>query len=105
MRRALLLALVLPACSEPWGEAVIECRIAAGGGFERVCQLESRESDRGFEMIVRRPDGGFRRLLGTGASVEAADGAKQPRVIRLADGRLEADFGTDAYRVPPWVPE
>lgn len=105
MRRTFLLAMSVAACSEPWGQSRIDCRIGEAAAFERVCDLASRETDRGREMIVRRPDGGFRRLIGTGASVEAADGAEQPRVARRADGRVEVDFGADAYRLPPQVPE
>lgn len=100
MRRALLLVLVLPACADSSGPARIECRTSEDAAFERVCLLERRADGQDGAMIVRRPDGGFRRLVHTGAAVDAADGAEQPRVTRLGDGRLEVDFGADAYRVP-----
>lgn len=105
MRRAFLLALAVPACTEASDGTAIECRLGDAAVFGRTCTLERRETDRGLEMIVRRPDGGFRRLIGTGASIEAADGAEQPAVTRLADGRLEIEIGGDVYRVPPRVPE
>lgn len=105
MLRAYPVLLALAACSEPGGDARIECRLGEAGGFQRVCILSDRESERGHEMIVRRPDGGFRRLLGTAAGVEAADGAERPQVRRIADGRIEVDFGGDAYRLPPRGPE
>ena len=108
----LLAILALAACgraADPEAAAAdstkIECRLNSAAAFERVCTMEGREGDRGFEMIVRRPDGGFRRLRHTGASVEAADGAEPARVTRLPNQWLEVEIGGDAYRVPPWVPE
>ena len=109
---SLLAILALGACgrsadSEAAAEhtAKIECRLNGAAAFERVCTMEGGEDERGFEMTVRRPDGGFRRLRHTGSTVETADGAEPARVTRLSNHWLEVEIGGDAYRVPPWVPE
>lgn len=53
-----------------------------------------------MELVVHRPDGGFRRFeLGKAGSVAALDGADGVTVSALADGVTELTIGGDHYRV------
>lgn len=53
-----------------------------------------------MELVVHRPDGGFRRFeLGAAGSVAALDGADGVTVSPLAGGMTELAIGGDRYRV------
>ena len=111
--RTILLAtsLLLAACNDavPAGQADgadtgdgrIECRPAGAADFAPVCLLE-----RGGEMLtLRKPDGGFRRLVVAtdGRGVVAADGAEPAIVSVIGEGRIEVSIGGDAFRLPATV--
>lgn len=83
----------------------IECRIGEAQEFERFCSIETAESDAGPTLVVRKPDGGFRRLrvTGDGRGVVAADGAEQAQVTIIADDRIEVSIGGDTFRLPATV--
>ena len=101
-RRALLLVLVLPACADSPGPARIECRTNEDAAFERVCLLEGREDGQGGAMIVRRPDGGFRRFAldpeGRHMTVDGAD--EMSRTYDADNDRAEFAVDGDRYSVP-----
>jgi hypothetical protein len=115
MRQPLLFlaALALAACNQagPTGQASaeadnrIDCRIGNARQFERFCTIDYGESDAGRTLIVRKPDGGFRRLLVTadGRGVVAADGAETAQVTIIADDRIEVAIGGDTFRLPATV--
>ncbi|QAY78607.1 hypothetical protein [Sphingosinicella sp. BN140058] len=127
MRFALLLTLVLlSACSggddsananesallrapEPVGledgAERIECAVAGAEAFAPVCAVERRMTGEGLTLIVRAPNGGFRRLLVTrdGRGVVAADGAVPAKVSPIAANRIEVTIGGDRYRLPATV--
>ncbi len=76
----------------------IDCRVGAAADFERSCTMEAADGGR---LIVRKPDGGFRRLLRrTSDGFAAADGAEAAHVTRLRDGRFEVEIGGDRFRLP-----
>jgi len=116
MRFALPLSLLLAACgAEPPGEMTngaaapapgepdprIECRLGAATAFERLCSVEVAEEGERRVLTVRKPDGGFRRLvMAGGGQVAAADGAEQPRSSQMSDGRTEVSIGGDIFRLP-----
>ena len=83
----------------------IECRIGNDTEFERFCTIEQGESEAGHILIVRKPDGGFRRFLVTsdGRGVAAADGAEPAMVTIIADDRIEVAIGGDTFRLPATV--
>ena len=83
----------------------IECRIAGAEAFERFCTIEQEDSEQGRVLIVRKPDGGFRRLLvaDDGRGVVAADGAEPARVTIVADDRIEVSLGGDTFLLPATV--
>lgn len=83
----------------------IECRIGGTADYERFCTLERSDGEGGRTLTLRKPDGGFRRLLvtGDGRGVVAADGAEPARVTIIADDRIEVEIGGDAFRLPATV--
>ena len=100
-----LTALLLAACSGEAGDPAaqlsgdpaekVECAVAGASGFTPVCTLERLDDG----LVVRHPDGGFRRLaFGEGDNrIRPADGAEAVRWRELADGRLEVVIGQDRY--------
>lgn len=96
---ALLPALLGCGDSRP-GEASserIDCAIEGAAAFEPVCTLE-RSAD-GRTLILRAPDGGFRRIAVTEDGLTAADGAEPARVTELRSGLLEVAIAGDRYRI------
>ena len=63
--------------------------------------MERVARDGQSEIIVRHPDGAFRRFaLGVpGRGIVTADGAEQAEITRH-DGFVEARVGSDRYRFP-----
>ena len=117
MRPILLPMLLLTACGEAAPNAGsrtetaapddghIECRIGAATEYERFCTVEFADSETGRTLTVRKPDGGFRRLLVTadGRGVVAADGAEPAQVMLIDDDRIEVAIGGDSFRLPATV--
>ena len=117
-----MLPLLLAACSQQSGDrgamanAIdnaqaaasdddrIECA-AGSAAFARDCTVERTEAADGLILTVRRPDGGFHRLLvvSDGRGVIAADGAETARVAVIGDGRIEVAIGGNRYRLPATV--
>lgn len=105
--RALALLILLGACSqEAPGDplpqaATIECALAGSGEFTPDCTLERDARGELKMVIVRHPDGGFRRLeVGVeGRGIVAADGA-DIAVVTQGDGVAEVAIGQDRYRLP-----
>jgi hypothetical protein len=79
----------------------IECRFGGATQFERNCTIE-REGAGGAILVIRKPDGGFRRLriVSDGRGVVAADGAEPARVTILANDLIEVEIGGDRFRLP-----
>lgn len=112
MRAAAGVALALlaaGACSQgaeappPDPDSLIECAIDSTA-FARECTVERHVTDGALTLVVRHPDGGFRRfeVLTDGRGVATADGADLAQV-RLADGGIEVTVGEDRYRLPATV--
>jgi hypothetical protein len=109
MRRLAAILLLLASCGgPPSAESVesdsrtIECRPAGAAAYAANCTLESAPSADGSVLTLRKPDGGFRRLLlaDDERGLVAADGAEQPGVALLPDGRIEVALGGDRFRLP-----
>ena len=114
MRAALLLTLLLPlAACQPTGQqnatleadGRIDCRIANDDQFQRFCSVERERTEQGVLLTVRKPDGGFRRLLATrdGRGVVAADGAEAAEVSIVGDNLIEVAIAGDRFRLPARV--
>ena len=118
MKRALALALLLAACSreEPGamtnGAAAsppdepdrrIQCRLRDMEPADQYCSVTERRTSLGPVLVLRRPDGGFRRLLWVGGDLTyvAADGAEQPQILHLRHGITLIQIGGDVYYFRP----
>ena len=69
------------------------------------CTVERQQDGDGLVLVLRHPDGGFRRLRVTrdGQGVVAADGA-QPAAVRIVGGRdIDVAIGGDHYRLPATI--
>lgn len=80
----------------------IDCRIANDEQFQRFCSVERTRTEQGLVLTVRKPDGGFRRLLVTrdGRGVIAADGAEQAEVAIIGENMIEVSIAGDRFRLP-----
>lgn len=97
----LLLLLLSAACGDGPATAVAQGDPAAhvacahGAAPETTCRLEHD----GEILVIRRPDGGFRRFeIGGDGLPHTADGADDAAVGRQANGSLTVRIGDDRYR-------
>lgn len=83
----------------------IECAIDGASDFSRDCYTERLVGENGVTMIIRHPDGGFRRfnVLTDGHGLEAADGFDQARISIVEDGRILVTVGPDQYLLPAQI--
>jgi hypothetical protein len=108
MRISSLAPLLLLAACGSGGDARIEaaqeriaCAVAGAAEFSEDCGLERTSAEGKDMLIVRHPDGGFRRLeVGEdGQNLNAADGAEVARSA-LKEGRWEVILGDNRYVIP-----
>lgn len=80
----------------------IDCRIGGDTQFVRSCRIERSAGTYGTQLIVYKPDGGFRRLTQTrdGRGVIAADGAEQAEVRIAGEDLIEVTIAGDSFRLP-----
>lgn len=83
----------------------IECALAGSDAFERVCTTEQISASDGAILVIRHPDGGFRRfnILTDGRGLAPADGFDETRIRLLDDSSIELTSGDDKYRLPAQV--
>lgn len=102
------LALFFAGCSaasEPppvaAGEEHIDCAVGGSAQLKPVCSVERAEADGRLTLVVRHPDGAFRRfdVMTDGSGLAVTDGAEQA-VTRLDGGRLDVTVGADRYLFP-----
>ena len=78
----------------------IACAVAGSSLFSHQCTVQSAHSTEGRVLTLRRPDGGFHRLLiEPGIGVVAADGAQAAKVVLRSDGQMDVAIGRDRYRL------
>lgn len=83
----------------------IECALAGAAEFAPRCTLERMTGPDGLILVIRAPDGGFRRLqvVQDGRGVVTADGSETAVVIPIGGNRIEVSVGADRYRLPATV--
>ena len=88
-----------PAVAE--GAEHVACALAGAAEFAPDCAVERVVKDGALTLVVRHPDGGFRRfdVLKDGRGVAPADGSELATVA-LSGNLLEVKVGTDRYRFP-----
>lgn len=105
----IVLALALGACSKSEvtpppkvaeGPEQVECALGPGTTFAKDCAIERSRDGETYRMILRHPDGGFRRLeVGADNTIVAADGADAAQIV-LNGSVAEVTLGEDRYRIP-----
>jgi hypothetical protein len=81
----------------------VECALAGSTDFNRNCTTERVSGPEGQMLVVRHPDGGFRRfnILTDGRGLLPADGIDPDFKIKvLANGMIEVKSVDDIYRLP-----
>lgn len=81
----------------------IECALAGSPEFNRNCTTERVSGPEGQMLVVRHPDGGFRRfkILTDGRGLLPADGTDPDFKIKvLPNGMIEVRSVDDTYRLP-----
>ncbi len=83
----------------------IECAIDGDSDFARECFTERLSGEGGVTMIIRHPDGGFRRfnVLTDGHGLEAADGFDKAQISIVEDGKILVSVGPDRYLLPAQI--
>lgn len=83
----------------------VECALASAVRFERVCSTEQISANGVIMLIIRHPDGGFRRfnILSDGRGLEPADGFDETRIRVLENSMIELTSGDDKYRLPAQI--
>lgn len=110
--------LLVTACGEPDNQVLaeaeenaaaqaaddgrIECAINGDSSFSNGCQTERLSGEAGVTLIVRHPDGGFRRfnILTDGRGLEAADGSEQAKIEIVENDKILVSVGSDKYIMP-----
>lgn len=87
------------AASQAADDGRIECAINGDSNFTRGCLTERLSGENGVTMVVRHPDGGFRRfkVLTDGRGLEAADGAEKATIEIVEDDKILVSVGSDKY--------
>ena len=104
------LPLLLAACSQDTAgpdapaahEERIACALGGSDSFSSECGVGRSSEDGKKILVVRHPDGGFRRfvILTEPPGIAVADGAEQ--AMFAPDGPyFEVYVGDDIYRLPP----
>lgn len=110
------LLLALAGCSGPSApgdseslagdeDARVSCALAGETEFTEQCDVERVQKGERRELVMRHPDGGFRRfeIVTDGRGLVAADGSEEAVVTPLADGRIQLSVGSDCYRIPATI--
>ncbi len=93
------------AASHAGDDGKIECAINGASAFTRDCYTEKLSGEGGVTMIIRHPDGGFRRfnVLTDGRGLEAADGFDKAKIAIVEDGKILVSIGPDQYLLPAQI--
>jgi hypothetical protein len=79
----------------------VECALAGSKEFSRTCDKEWIVGTKGKTLVIRHPDGGFRRfnILTDGRGLEAAEGAEKANIVTLENDMIEVSVADDRYRL------
>lgn len=103
---------LLAGCSKNEGEAPavaegsehIACALAGAAEFSDKCAVDRSQADGKLTLIVRHPDGAFRRfaVVTDGRGLVVADGAEQA-VTKVEGDKLAVSVAKDRYLFPAKV--
>lgn len=85
----------------------VMCALKGADRFERKCMPEWTQTEEGRVLVLRGPDGSFRRLLHTGDArgFVAADGAEPALIAPYGKSMIMVTIGPDRYRLPAELEE
>lgn len=104
--------LLLSGCNQAGQEGadsksgdLIACALDGDREFESKCAVERALVDDELQLVVRHPDGGFRKfvVLTDGRGLTTADGSEEIESRLVDDERIEIKVGSDSYRFPVTV--
>lgn len=83
------------------GADIIDCALRGAETFARDCVVERAPQGNVLYLVVRHPDGAFRRfqVLKDGRGIGVADGAEEAET-KLDGNILEVTVDKDRYRFP-----
>jgi hypothetical protein len=83
----------------------IECALAGSTTFDRVCTTDRISGPDGQILVIRHPDGGFRRfnILTDGRGLSPAQGFDETKISILSNGMIELKSGDDLYHLPAQI--
>lgn len=90
------------AASQQADDGRIECAINGDTNFTKGCETERLAGEDGVTLIIRHPDGGFRRfhILTDGRGLAAADGSEQAKISIVENDKILVSVGSDKYIMP-----
>lgn len=101
--------LLLAACSQETADSArasesgenIACAVNGAAEYSDSCIVERSEQDGRKLLVVRHPDGAFRRfdVLADGRGLAVTDGAEEAQLALNGD-LLDVTVGRDRYRFP-----
>ena len=107
-RTLLLPLLALASCGQTGAEDVaaradadnsIYCALGGANNFTRECTMERVEIDGAQVIVVRHPDGSFRRFEIAEGALALADGAPFAEIMS-GKGEVDVIVGADRYSFP-----
>lgn len=83
----------------------LDCALAGETRFSLTCSTERISDDNGTILVIRHPDGGFRRLrvLTNGRGLEVADGSEKATISIESGNRIMVTVANDRYLMPATV--
>lgn len=83
------------------GGEQISCALAGAQAYSETCAVDRLEADGKLTLVVRHPDGAFRRfaVVTDGRGLVVADGAEQAKTA-IAGDKLAVRVANDRYLFP-----
>jgi hypothetical protein len=90
---------------EAAADGKIECAVSGAKELTRSCFTEKISGSDGQSLIIRHPNGGFRRfkILTDGRGLQTAEGAEKLSIKVLDGGKIEANIAGDRYQLPAQI--
>jgi hypothetical protein len=93
------------AAKEAVADGKVECAVSGEKTFTRSCETEKIVGPDGQMLVIRHPNGGFRRfkILTDGRGLKPAEGAENVTIQLMDDGKIEVAIAGDKYQLPAQI--
>jgi hypothetical protein len=93
------------AAKEAVADGKVECAVSGETALTRSCETEKIVGRDGQLLVIRHPNGGFRRfkILTDGRGLKPAEGADPVAIQLLNDGKIEVVIAGDKYHLPAQI--